>query len=524
MVLNISKSIFKTRNLFLLSLIVIAVGLSLSKPLVALGQYGLLVLWLFSGNIKQKLSSFYQNKTVLALSSLYILSLLGFIYTSNFDYAIDDIRRKIPLLFLPLCLSGFSPITRKEFILIFKVYVGGVLFSSLWSFFVMLGGLDEVIIDKRDLSRYNSHIRFGLEICLAIFGAAYYFWIENSIAKKIAWLLITCWFIIFLFILSLFTGEIVLILSAIFIFSVYSLRSNNLWLKYSFLFASLILITISVFTLNNSVKNYYENKDIVQLQMLEHTENGEKYSHDTTSVRKFDKENGHLIWRNIAWWEIKAEWEKRSTISLAGNDLKGQLLSTTLTRFLASKGLYKNGEAVKSLSEKEISAIEKGVSNYKYLSMNTINMRLHKIIWEYDNYSQGRDFNGHSVIMRWVYWKTAYHIFKQNVFFGVGTGDVPKAFDKQYKIEKSKLLPKYRLRAHNQYITYAVSFGILGLIVLGFSLGYPFLKNKMYNDYLYLAFFSIILLSMLTEDTLETQIGVAFFAFFNTIFLLKEKN
>jgi len=36
----------------------------------------------------------------------------------------------------------------------------------------------------------------------------------------------------------------------------------------------------------------------------------------------------------------------------------------------------------------------------------------------------------------------------------------------------------------------------------------------------YLSFFIIAVISFLTEDTLETQAGVTFFAFFNSFFLL----
>jgi hypothetical protein len=38
-------------------------------------------------------------------------------------------------------------------------------------------------------------------------------------------------------------------------------------------------------------------------------------------------------------------------------------------------------------------------------------------------------------------------------------------------------------------------------------------------DYLYITFFLIAVVSFLTEDTLETQAGVTFFAFFNSFFL-----
>jgi len=523
LVLEFSKSIFKTRNLFLFCLIVVAVGLSVSKPLVALGQYGLLALWLFSGNINQKIKAFYKNKTVLALCSLYVLSLIGLLYTSDFDYAIGDIRRKIPLFFIPLYISGFASITKKEFALVFKVYVVGVLFSTLWSMFVLAGGLNEIIIEKRAISRFNSHIRFGLEICLAISGAAYYFWETNSRKVKITWLLTAIWLITFLIIASLFTGVVVLVLSTIIVFSIYSLRSKNKWLKYSFLFASLSLILLFGITIKKNINSFYENENVTQLKAIKFNKNGALYINDTTTIRQFDKENGYLIWHHIAWDEIKREWNKRSSISFEENDLKGQKLTTTLIRFITSKGIYKDAKAIINLSEEEIRAIEHGESNYKYLAMNNIDKRLHKIIWEFDNYYKGRDYNGHSVIMRWAYWKTAYRIFKENIFFGVGTGDVALAFNNQYEKDNSLLLPQYRLRAHNQYFTFAVAFGLIGVIVFGFALFYPFFKNRMYSNYLYIAFFSIILLSMLTEDTLETQIGITFFAFFNTLFLLKEK-
>ena len=107
---------------------------------------------------------------------------------------------------------------------------------------------------------------------------------------------------------------------------------------------------------------------------------------------------------------------------------------------------------------------------------------------------------------------------------GVGTGDVQDAFDFQYERDDSRLSSKYRLRAHNQYMTYAVTFGTIGVVFFLFFLGYPLLANKMYRDIFYLAFFSIIIFSMIAEDTLETQVGITFLAFFNTIFLLKEKD
>ena len=42
----------------------------------------------------------------------------------------------------------------------------------------------------------------------------------------------------------------------------------------------------------------------------------------------------------------------------------------------------------------------------------------------------------------------------------------------------------------------------------------------MWNSPMYILFILIFVISMFTEDTLETQTGATFFAFFNTLLLL----
>lgn len=518
--LSFQSPTFKIRNLYLFCLIVIAIGLSLSKPLVTFGELGLLLIWVFDKGFPNRIISFYRNRTALALSSVYLLTLFGLFYTSNFDYAIGDVRRKIPLFFLPICIAGFPTISNKEFLLLFKCYVAGVLTASFWSIFVMLGGLNFTILDKRDLSRFNSHIRFGLEICFAIFGGIHYLVKEKNIRKKVLWSLIVFWLISFLIILNLFTGVVIFFLTSLFLLVIYSVNTPHKIVKYLFGGGVLLLSLGGGYIINSEVKEFYNCEEIEPLTLLKTTNLGENYQHNLYD--NYSKENGYLVYNNIALEELKSTWNKRSDIKFDSLDLRGQKLKHTLIRFITSKGKRKNQQSVMSLTSKDINAIESGIANYKYMEMNGISKRLHKIIWEYNNYINGGGINGHSVTMRWIYWKTAYHIFLQNKLLGVGTGDLQDAFDKQYEIDGSTLEIQYRARAHNQYITYAVSFGVLGILGFLFFLIYPISINKMYRNYFYLAFFSIILLSMLSEDTLETQIGITFFAFFNTLFLLKE--
>lgn len=522
MILQRLKSIVTIRNLYLFSLILIATGLSVSKPLIILGELCLTVLWFITGNYKEKLSRFSKNKMAIVLSSLFFISIIGLINTSDFEYAFGDLRRKLHLFLLPFFLSSFPQLTLKESKLLFKTFIFWIVFSSLWSMAIMLGFSGEQILDKRQLSRFHSHIRFGLEICLTIFGSVYFFIKHRKDKYSFIWFLVAIWLLSFLFLMGMFTGIVVFVITSLVLLLIYSLKLKNRVIKYGFLFLLFSLVTFSCYYVGSSISKYTQNKNVVPLPILDFTKAGEKYAHDTTSVRKFDKENGYLIWKNVAWGEIKKEWNERSNLDFDSLDLKGQKLTTTLIRFLSSKGEVKNAESIKKLSSDELESIEKGISNVNYLSENTVSRRLHKIIWEFDNYNQGRDYNGHSVIMRWEYLKTAVEIIKDNFIIGVGTGDVELAFKRQYKKNESLLLPKYQLRAHNQFMTYTVTLGIIGGVWFLIVLLYPIFKFKEYKNYLYIAFFCITFLSMLNEDTLETLVGITFFGFFNSIFLLQE--
>jgi len=514
---------FNKRTYFLFSLSCIAIGLSVSKPLISLGLICLSIVWLIDGNPPEKLKSFFSNKIALVLSSIFLLSLLGLLYTNNFNYAFGDLRRKMFLFFIPFLLSGFSPLTKKEFHLILKIYIAGVLTATFWSLFVYFGGLHITIVDSRSFSRFNSHIRFGLEIALAIFFSFYYLYYSSKITLRILWLSISIWLITSLFLFDLFTGTIIFFITVSILSLVFGFLSTNKRLKILLISLLSILFIFCFVFIKDSIDDFYACNNVKPLEEVPFTDDGNPYIHYNNTNSNTYKENGFLVEKNICWNEIEASWNERSTLDFNGKDLKNQELKNTLIRFITSKGLRKDKKAIKRLTDKEVEAIENGIPNNKYLTMNRFRVRLHKIIWEYDSYKNGRDINGHSVLMRWEYWKTAIRIIKNNFFIGVGTGDVQAVFNLQYEKENSVLAPQYRLRAHNQYLTYGVTFGVIGVICFFIFLFYPIFKTKMYKNYFYLAFFSIVLLSMLTEDTLETQVGINFFVFFNTVLAFRLK-
>ena len=146
------------------------------------------------------------------------------------------------------------------------------------------------------------------------------------------------------------------------------------------------------------------------------------------------------------------------------------------------------------------------------------------MIWQVDRFRKGGNPSGHSITQRILYFQAGIAIIKEHFWFGVGTGDVARAFEDYYKNSQSLLDQKWRLRAHNQYITFILTFGIFGFLWIVFSLIYPVFLEKKWGDYFFVIFFIIGFLSMINEDTLETHTGNSFFSFFYALFLLGVKN
>ncbi|CAG0983470.1 MAG: O-antigen ligase family protein [Bacteroidetes bacterium] len=509
------KNILKPENILYFGLILVAIGLPLSKFLMSVGQMFIFLSWILLGNYKQLLTNYVKSTTAIAVSVLFLLHLLGLLFTSDFKYALQDIRVKLPLFLFPLVLSSFRPLTKNQFKWIFYILSLSVILSTLIGLMRYFGWFGYEVIDKREISVFISHIRFGLIMVVAIIALAYFFKTESRIFKVFIATAIV-WLCFFMLSMGFLTG-----LSVLFIFlGIYFLKKIFTKYKTSQLKTPIILFLLLAMPFGfiyYTITDYYNINKPKQITLLTRTKGGEAYYQDLTGQHKNAVENGYLIYRNIAWKELKESWNNRSQIEYDGLDLNNQQIKNTLLRFLTSKGLNKDAEGVASLSYSEIKAIENGIANVNYTHQSAIKTRLHQIIWEIDNYLQGRDYNGHSIVMRWIYWKTGFKIVKENFLLGVGTGDVQNEFQKMYEKENSILRPEFRLRAHNQFITFAITFGVLGLLVFIIALFYPLYKLKLYNRFIYLGFFVVVVASFITEDTLESQAGVTFYIFMHSL-------
>jgi len=492
----------------------------LSRFTLSVAQFTLLGNWLIYGNFKQKYKDLINNKPALVLTSLFFLHILGLFYTSDLDYAFKDLRIKLPLLALPVILATSKPIENKKFDILILFYLAAVLIASFIGFGIFLS---KSVNDIRNISPFISHIRLSLNICLAIFLAVYFAFTKyrKNLILKVTMIIATIWLLAFLFISESGTGIYILSLTLLSLAFYYIIKNKKIYQKIVVI-SLLIIIPISLFIyLNYTIKSYLtpHKNDLNNLERL--SAQGNHYYQDKVN---YPVENGSYVGLYVVESELKEEWNKRSDFDYEGKDIKGQLLKSTLIRYLNSKDLRKDAEGVNQLDEKDIKNIEQGIANYYYTKKFTINSRIYKILWEYQMAKMGQNPGGHSIIQRFEYWKVSLAIIKDNFWFGVGTGDIDNAYMQQYEKMNSILAPEYRHRAHNQFLAFFVTFGIFGLLWFLFTLLYPPIKLKAFSDYRYFVFFVIITLSMLVEDTLETQMGVTLFAFMNSFLLFTSKN
>jgi len=504
-------------NIFLFFLIITVGALPLSPFFVSVGIIGSLVAWLFIGDFKGRIAGLLQSYDVWLFLGIYLLHLAGLLYTSDFAYAFQDLKVKLPLLVLPVMLVTAGPLTYSERKIVLIFFTAAVVISTFISAFILLmpGRMNGE--DVRQMAPFISHIRLSLMVILAIFTAFSFGLTAHRRWERYLLFVAGAWLVVFLFLLKSFTGLILFLICLFILVPLYQHRIPSFFWRKSIVILSIVIPFVSLIYLFGSVKRYYSIDDTDPHKIAVFTQGGRAYRHD---FRARDVENGHYVWQNVCEDELRIAWPLRSRIPYDGLDRKGNPIRFTLIRYLTSKGLPKDSLSVMQLADDEICSIENGVANYLYRNKLALYPYVYRVLWELDSYARGNNPSGHSVAQRIIYWKAALAIIRENIWFGVGTGDVQQAFNDYYERNEVNLQRKFWLRAHNQYLTFMVTFGIPGFLIIMTGLLFPCFRKIRYTPFLAAVFLMVSFLSMLPEDTLETQAGVTFFAFFYSFFIL----
>ncbi|MBL4577843.1 MAG: O-antigen ligase family protein, partial [Flavobacteriales bacterium] len=459
-------------RIYFFGLLVMAVGLPCSNLLMSLSQIIIGINWIIEGDYRAKLSRFLANKPAVIFTSIFGLHLLGLLYTADFNYALADLRNKVPLLVLPFLIASSSILSKERIAWVFRIFVIAVVLGTL----VCAGELTPFndwvralfnypareIMDARSISHFISHIRFALMICLSIFWLFYQAaQVYNSAKISIGYIAVAMWLITFMFLMESVTGLAIVFIVGFASLLYVAIKQKRKVIKLGSLALLVLIPTITFSYIGGMVMDFYKVSENNVAELPKHTAAGNLYFHD---IDNRQLENGNYVWRYVCHLEIEPEWNKRSLIPFKrGRDKAGQFIEYTLFRYMTSRGLYKDTEGLAQLNDEEIAAIENGVANVRFSDVSNIESRIYGIIWQIDDYNHRGAPGGHSLSQRWEFWKTGLNVLKKNPLLGVGTGDVYNNMLAQYEADASLLVPAYRKHPHNQYLSIALAFGLIGL-------------------------------------------------------------
>lgn len=120
-------------------------------------------------------------------------------------------------------------------------------------------------------------------------------------------------------------------------------------------------------------------------------------------------------------------------------------------------------------------------------------------------------------------WDVAFELVKEAPLTGYGTGEEKVLLKEKYF--QNKLYDAYlnNLNAHNQYISFLLMGGMLALLVYLLTLGYGLKRAILSDNIILISFLVLLIVVSFSENFLERNKGIFFYAFFFSFFMCMEK-
>lgn len=207
---------------FLAAASISVMGVFFSRAMISIGMIGIVLLYFFNKGWKKPFHFDQKNLILFFLAPIFVLYLIGGLWTKDYGYWMDRVQVKIPLLFVPLGFWAVSAIIeRKTIDKVLWLFVFLSFATALGSFIYYLTHFEEITESYKHAKTIPvviEHIRYSLMLALAFFTAIALFLsspiIKTPLAKKV--LLGMAFFILaFLHILSVRSGLLALYATAL---------------------------------------------------------------------------------------------------------------------------------------------------------------------------------------------------------------------------------------------------------------------------------------------------------------------
>lgn len=488
------------RQIYAILLALLGVSMVCSTFLTNLAWVLIGINWLAEGRWRDKWERAKQSRLLHTVVVFYMLLLVGMLWTSDVSNGWSIIQVKLPLLILPLVILTTPPLADQSRRMVAMVYATAVVVVSVITIIRLYTIPD---IPYRQAVPHISHIRFAINCCFAIYLAmGQIHRAESSLISRISLGLVVLWLLIVLVCLSSFTafGILAVVSIAIPIYKRHWVYTT-VWLA---------AVGVVVALVGIEVKNYYRMQPLATQELQLVTANGRPYTHKQDGLI----ENGNYINNYICEEELREQWNRRSKMPFDSLDVHGYYIESTLIRYLNACGLTKDSAGVVALTDAQIRSVEQGVVNPVYQQHHVIRRMVYVSLLGRECYYHTKETAGYSISQRFALWESSVEVIKQHPIVGVGTGDVVQAIqDELYR--QGCDLAGTPMRSHNQYLGTAAAIGIPATVIVLVLLLCAIVKDwKRYKNCsylsrsLFLAWVLTIMISMFTEDTLDTLAGI----------------
>lgn len=121
-------------------------------------------------------------------------------------------------------------------------------------------------------------------------------------------------------------------------------------------------------------------------------------------------------------------------------------------------------------------------------------------------------------------WNAAIDLIKQSPVAGTGSGSEIPLLKELYFERKMYVSYLQSLNVHNQYLSFLINSGAIGLIVYLFTLYWGFRQSFKTRDILFFSFMVLVAVVSFSEDILDVNKGIFFYSFFFSFFVLMKRN
>lgn len=490
------------RTIYIVALCLLAGAMTTSVFFANMMWVLLLANWVFEWNWRDKFAAFRSQHLLQAFLVLLAVHVVWLVGTSNWGYALFDLQKKLPLFVIPLVVLTSAPLNRKELIGVGFCYMATVLVVSIIGLVRYLTIPD---LPYRNIVPYISHIRFGMNVCMTLVLLAY---VAFKCRKTWFYLLggaVGGWLLVFLLILHAYTAFVILfVLGWVLVMCFGSRLPKTMRRVVTAVF--LVVSVASVALVGYYCYDYYHLRPLATQPLAAYTPNGHRYCHLDDGV----VENGNYIHTYICETEMRLQWAKMSSVPFDSATAGAWTIYPTLLRYLNGMGVTKDSLGMSHLTPRDVAAIEKGIANPVYLQPGPRKM-VYVMCYEYENYRCYRSVSNFTMLQRFELWRNGFRVFAQHPILGVGTGDVVDQCHERLERTHSPLATT-QLHTHNQYLNFLVAFGLLGFGIIVWFFVRALRCGKVCRRILFSAFLCILLVSFLSEDTLETLAGITFCA------------